>query len=52
MQCSFCGNQIKADRGLMFVKNNMQILYFCSSKCKRNMFMGREKVRWAKWKGH
>lgn len=34
--------------GKMFVKNDGKIFYFCSSKCEKNMMLGREPAR-TKW---
>jgi large subunit ribosomal protein L24e len=33
-------------RGLTFVKTDGNVLYFCSSKCRKNLKLGRRKVRW------
>ncbi len=49
--CSFCGKSIPAGTGLMYVKNDGSILYFCSSKCKKNMLKLRRdpnKLKWAR----
>jgi len=48
MICSFCGSEIEPGTGLMYVKNDGTILYFCSSKCWKNYSLGRNprKVRW------
>ncbi|RLJ01037.1 MAG: 50S ribosomal protein L24e [Candidatus Aenigmatarchaeota archaeon] len=48
--CSFCGDRIPKGRGKMFVKDSGKILYFCSSKCEKNMNLGRKpfKVRWTR----
>jgi len=51
MKCSFCGLEIEKGTGIMFVKNDGKILYFCSSKCEKNMLkLKREpsKVKWVK----
>jgi len=50
MNCSFCNSEIKFGRGIMFVKDNGLIYYFCSSKCKKYFFMGRDnkKLKWAR----
>jgi large subunit ribosomal protein L24e len=42
LKCSFCGENIPQGTGIMYVKNDGRILYFCSSKCDRNTEMGRE----------
>jgi large subunit ribosomal protein L24e len=36
--------------GLMYVRNDGRILYFCNSKCERNTEMGREgkNKKWTK----
>ena len=51
LKCSFCGNVIPQGKGTMFVKNDGRILYFCSSKCDRNMEMGRvpKRKKWTKF---
>ncbi len=47
--CSFCGKEIKKGSGKKFVKDNGQILDFCSMKCEKNMIrLGRDarKLKW------
>lgn len=47
--CSFCGENITPGKGTMYVKNDGTVLYFCSSKCEKNMLdLGRkpENVEW------
>ncbi len=46
--CTFCNRPIKAGTGIMFVKNDGNILYICSDKCKKNMRLGRDprKLKW------
>ena len=48
VKCSFCGKEIEPGTGLMYVKNDGTVLYFCSSKCFKNWKLGRNprKVRW------
>ena len=50
-KCSFCGNPIPQGQGIMFVRNDGRILYFCSSKCDRNTEMGRagKNKKWTKF---
>lgn len=31
--CSYCGREIEPGTGLMYVRNDGSILWFCSSKC-------------------
>jgi len=45
--CTFCGNNFE-NKGKMFVKKSGKILYFCSSKCDKNLTLGR-KARDTKW---
>ncbi len=49
-KCTFCNNPIKVGRGIMFVKNDSNILYICSDKCKKNIRLGRDPRR-LKWTG-
>lgn len=51
MKCSFCNQELKPGTGVMFVRNDGKIFYFCSSKCEKNMLkLGRKgsKVKWVK----
>ncbi len=48
-KCSFCGSKIEPGTGKMYVLKSGKVLYFCSSKCQKNMIeLGRipRKVRW------
>ena len=47
-QCSYCKKHYEIPRGLTFVLSNGEVLYFCSSKCKKNWNMGRraDKLSW------
>lgn len=49
--CSFCGKELKPATGKTYVKDNGQVLYFCSMKCEKNMIkLGRDnrKFKWTK----
>ena len=47
--CVFCGNELKEGRGMMFVKSNGDVMYFCSHKCYANYFMRNPvKVKWTR----
>jgi large subunit ribosomal protein L24e len=35
--CSFCGNPFEVGTGTMFIRKDGSVLYFCSSKCEKNM---------------
>ena len=45
-KCSYCGKEYDVPRGLTFVMKDGTVHYFCSSKCRKNKFMKRRKVRW------
>jgi large subunit ribosomal protein L24e len=48
-KCSFCNNTLEPGTGVMYVTKVGKILYFCSSKCRKNMLiLGRDpkKLKW------
>ncbi len=50
VKCIFCGKEEHAFRGVHLIKNDGEIAYFCSSKCRHNMLKlrrDRRKVKWA-----
>ncbi|MDA3856356.1 MAG: 50S ribosomal protein L24e [Candidatus Woesearchaeota archaeon] len=49
VECSYCGTEIAKGTGKMFVKDNGQILYFCKSKCEKNMLKLKRDSRKFKW---
>ena len=46
--CSFCKNSYEFPKGTTVVQKDSSVRYFCSSKCRKNMEMGRlnKKVKW------
>lgn len=48
-KCSFCGDAIEKGTGKMYVKVDSKILYFCSSKCEKNMLKLKRKPMNTKW---
>lgn len=48
-KCSFCGRQIEPGTGLLFVRNDGALLWFCSSKCKKNALKLKRNPRKVKW---
>ncbi len=48
-QCSFCGNKYALGTGKMFVKKDGSTLYFCSSKCEKNMLKLKRVPRRVGW---
>lgn len=49
VNCSFCGTNIPKGSGKVFVKDNGQILNFCSTKCQKNMLKLKRDARKLKW---
>ncbi|MCZ6582063.1 MAG: 50S ribosomal protein L24e [Thaumarchaeota archaeon] len=47
--CSFCNRAVAKGSGTMLVKNNGTVLWFCSSKCKKNMLVLKRDPRKLKW---
>lgn len=48
-KCNFCGKKFEKGFGIMFVKNDGSILYFCSSKCRKNKLKLRRNPKKFKW---
>jgi len=48
-KCSFCSNTLETGTGVMFVKNDGKVLYFCSKKCERNMVNLRRESKDVRW---
>ena len=49
VKCSFCGKDESPHKGIHLIRNTGVVLFFCSSKCRKNMMkLGRDKrkVRW------
>ncbi|MCW7074248.1 MAG: 50S ribosomal protein L24e [Candidatus Methanospirare jalkutatii] len=49
MKCSFCKAEIPPGTGKMFVRRDGSVLFFCSSKCEKNMLKLGRKSRKVKW---
>lgn len=52
VKCSFCGEDIPEGLGLMYVKTDATIFYFCSKKCEKNQEKLHRKPRTTKWTKH
>lgn len=48
--CTFCKNNYEFPKGTTVVQKDSTVRYFCSSKCRKNMEMGRlnKKVKWVR----
>jgi len=49
VKCSFCGTELPKGAGKMYVKTDAKLLYFCSSKCEKNMLDLKRKPRKTTW---
>ena len=49
VKCSFCHNEIIPATGKMYVKKDGRVLYFCSSKCDKNMIKIQRNPRTTRW---
>ncbi len=47
--CSFCNKALEKGTCKMFVYTSGKILYFCSTKCEKNMLVLKRKSRTLKW---
>lgn len=49
VKCNFCGKDIEKGTGMMLVKTDGRIHYFCSTKCEKNLLKLKRKPREYKW---
>ncbi|MEK0360106.1 MAG: 50S ribosomal protein L24e [Nitrosopumilus sp.] len=47
--CNFCGRPVPKGSGTMLAKNDGTVLWFCSSKCKKNALVLKRDPRKLKW---
>ena len=47
--CSFCGKEIEPGTGRMYVKKDGSVLFFCGSKCYKNMMELKRVPRRVSW---
>ncbi len=48
-KCTFCGREFSQGIGIMYVRNDGAILWFCSSKCRKNAVKLKRDARKLKW---
>ncbi|RLI35416.1 50S ribosomal protein L24e [Candidatus Bathyarchaeota archaeon] len=48
-RCSFCGYEFPPGTGIMYVRNDGSILWFCSSKCRKSALKLKRDSRKFKW---
>ena len=48
--CSFCKKAYEFPKGTTVIQKDTSVRYYCSSKCRKNMEMGRmnKKVKWVR----
>ncbi len=51
VECSFCKQIIEQGTGKLFIKTDGRSLYFCSTKCEKNLLKLKRKSREHKWTG-
>ncbi|MBN2142494.1 50S ribosomal protein L24e [Candidatus Woesearchaeota archaeon] len=49
VKCEFCRNTLAAGTGKLYVKKDGKQLYFCSSKCEKNLLKLGRKPRNVTW---
>ena len=52
MKCSFCGNEIRAGTGKIYVKKEGSTVFLCSKKCEKNLLKLRRNPRKTRWTKH
>jgi len=50
-KCTFCANILRRGTGKMYVQKDAKVLYFCSSKCEKNMLKLKRKPITTRWSG-
>lgn len=50
MKCIFCSKPQEPGIGTIFAYNDGRVIYFCSSKCRRNFKLKRDpkRIKWAR----
>ena len=51
MNCTFCNSDIEKGTGVMYVKRDGTVSYFCSGKCRKNKLVLNRNPRKRKWTG-
>jgi large subunit ribosomal protein L24e len=48
-KCSFCGENMERGTGMMYVKKDGKILFFCSKKCEKHILKLERKPLTTRW---
>lgn len=51
-RCSFCGREFLHGKGMLYVKRDGALLWFCSRKCRTSMVDLKRDPRKLKWTEH
>lgn len=49
MKCTFCGEEMRKGTGTVLAKNDGKMVYFCSSKCEKNLLKLKRVARNTRW---
>ncbi len=49
VKCTFCGKDMNKGTGMMYIKKDARVFYFCSTKCEKNMLKLERKPRTTRW---
>ena len=49
MKCSFCESVLEPGTGVMLIRNDGKVYYFCSKKCEINMTKLRREPKDTRW---
>ena len=49
VKCTFCGEVIRPGIGKIHVQKDAKVLYFCGSKCEKNMLKLKRKPITTRW---
>lgn len=49
MKCSFCKKEIGKTKGTAFSKRDGTLFYFCSTKCRKNLFKLNRNPKLSPW---
>lgn len=47
--CTFCGKTLQKGTGVLYVKKDGKMMYFCCTKCEKNALKLDRKPRTKKW---
>ncbi len=49
MKCTFCGDEVKIHKAIIYYQSNGKSYVFCSSKCRRSMLILNRDPKKVKW---